>query len=279
MDMSDYVKSVNAHYGPLDIANRILERLTEAGKNIDVLTRDDLTTFDEFHGGGRASTRALARLAGLARDASVLDVGSGIGGPARTLAAEFGCRVMGIDITEEFCRAAQMLTARLGMSDAVSFRHGNAVDMPFDDESFDVVWSQNTLMNIEQKSELFSQIRRVLKPGGIFAFEALLAGREGELHFPVFWATSPDLNYLVTMQQMQAWLLEAGLVKVAWKDTSTDIIEAGRKRLAALEQEGPPPLGLGVIVPGDVTTKMRNSLKNTEEGRTVAVQAVYARRD
>jgi SAM-dependent methyltransferase len=186
---------------------------------------------------------------------------------------------MGIDITEEFCRAARMLTARLGMNDAVSFRHGNAVDMPFDDESFDVVWSQNTLMNIEQKRELLSQIRRVLKPGGIFAFEALLAGREGELHFPVFWAASPDLNYLATVQQMQAWLSEAGLVKVAWLDTSTDIIEAGRKRLAALEQEGPPPLGLGVIVPRDVTTKMRNSLKNTEEGRTVAVQALYARPD
>ena len=277
--MSDYVKTINAHYGAIDIAHRILERLAEAGKNVDALTRDDLTAFDEFHGGGRASTRALAQFAGLTPNASVLDVGSGIGGPARTLAAEFGCRVTGIDLTEEFCRAAEMLTARLGMGDVVSFHHGNAVDMPFADESFDVAWSQNTLMNIEHKGVLFSQIERVLKPGGVFAFEAVLAGSLRELHFPVFWATSPELNYLVTVEQMQALLSEAGLVKVAWEDTTEQIIEAGRKRLAALEREGPPPLGLGVIVPGDVALKMRNSLRNTEEGRTVAVQAVYARQD
>lgn len=277
--MSDYVKSLNAHYGPINVASRILEHLAAAGKNIDALRRDDLTAFDEFHGGGRASTRALAQFAGLRRNASVLDVGSGIGGPARTLAAEYGCRVTGIDLTEEFCRAAEMLTARLGMCDAVSFHHGNAVDMPFPDESFDVVWSQNTLMNIEHKGELFSQIERVLKPGGFFAFEAVLAGRTGELHFPVFWAVSPELNYLVTVEQMQALLSEAGLVKVAWEDTTKQIIQAGRKRLAMLEREGPPPLGLDVIVPRDATLKMRNSLKNTEEGRTVAVQAVYARRN
>ena len=276
--MSDYIKSVNAHYGSVDIASRILEQLTEAGKDIDALTRDDLTAFDEFHGGGRASTRALAQFAGLSRNASVLDVGSGIGGPARTLAAEFGCRVTGIDLTEEFCRAAEMLTARLGMSDVVSFHHGNAVDMPFADESFDVVWSQNTLMNIEHKDALFSQVRRVLKPGGFFAFETLLAGRAGALHFPVFWASSPKLNHLVTIEDMQTLLSRAGLVKVAWEDMTKQIIHAGRKRLAAFEREGPPPLGLGVIVPQDVTVKMRNSLKNTEEGRTVAVQAIYARR-
>lgn len=275
--MADYTESINEHYGPTDISDRILDRLREARKELDALTRDDLTPFDEFHGGGRESTRALARLAKLSEGTAVLDVGSGIGGPARTLAAEFGCWVTGIDLTEEFCRAAIMLTERLDMSEKATFRPANAVEMPFEDASFDVVWSQNTLMNIQDKARLFSHIHRVLRPGGLFAFETLLAGTESEIHFPVFWAAAPDLNFLVTPEEIQGLLSAAGLSEVTWEGNTPQVIETARKRLAASERDGPPGLGLGVIVPSDVMTKMRNSLRNNEEGRTVAVQAVFAR--
>ena len=106
----------------------------------------------------------------------MLDIGSGIGGPARTLAAEFGCRVTGLDVTEAFCRAATMLTGWLRLQDRVTFRHGNALDMPFGDAAFDVAWSQNSMMNIEDKATLFREVHRVLRPGGLFVFDVVLAG-------------------------------------------------------------------------------------------------------
>src|SRR5919197_4490873 len=123
--MSDYVHAINQLYGQAGLSAKILTALHEAGKDLDALTRDDLASFDEQHDGGREGTRELARLAGLRAGMHVLDVGSGLGGPARTLAAEFGCRVTGRDLTEEFCRAAVMLTARVGLQDRIAFRHGS----------------------------------------------------------------------------------------------------------------------------------------------------------
>jgi len=207
----------------------------------------------------------------------VLDVGCGIGGPARTLAAEFGCRVVGLDLTAEFCRAAEMLTDRLGLAERVRFRHGDAAAMPLEDCSFDAVWSQNTLMNIEDKGRVFSEVRRVLRPGGRFAFETVLAGTGSEIHFPVFWASSPRLNHLVSPAAIRSLLAAAGLTEIAWEETTAAVVALARKRIAVYDREGPGPLGLSVIVPDDVEVKMRNSLRNCEEGRTAAVQAVYAR--
>jgi len=275
--VSHYADSINRHYGAIDVSARILKRLEQAGRDAESLTRDDLTPFDEFHGGGRHSTRALAEFAGLRAGMEIVDVGSGIGGPARTLAAEFGCRVVGLDLTVEFCRAATLLTERLGMTDVVRFQHGNALDMPFDNESFDVAWSQNTIMNIEDKGRFFSEVQRVLRPGGLFAFEALLARERPDLQFPVFWAASADLSFLARPEDVRASLASAGLAEVAWEETTEQVKETSRKRIAALEKDGPAPLGLGVIVALDLTTKMRNSLTNIEEGRTVAIQAVYVR--
>ena len=149
--MPNYPRSINDQYGQPDLSSRILKALQDAGKDINSLTREDLSSFDEFHGGGLAATKELASLAGPLEGLQVLDVGSGIGGPARTLASEYGCEVTGIDLTEEFCLAAEMLTARLGLDDKVRFRCGNALDLPFDDATFDLVWMQNSSMNIPEK--------------------------------------------------------------------------------------------------------------------------------
>lgn len=274
--MSKYSEAVNEHYGSTDISARIIERLKEAGKDIGNLSRDDLAPFDEFHTGGRESTRELARFAKLRPGVKLLDVGSGIGGPARTLAADFGCEVTGIDLTEEFCRAAEMLTDKLGLGSKVQFRCANALDMPFADASFDVVWSQNTLMNIDDKMRLFQQIRRVLRPGGVFAFETVLAGAIPDIHFPVFWADSPALSFLAKPSELKAQLSSAGLRETAWEDTTARSITNQRKRKEAARRDGPPVLGLGVIVPKDVLVKMDNVLRNSEESRTMTAQAVYA---
>ncbi len=273
--VSHYSESLNQHYAPTNIAARILERLQQACKDLDALSRDDLAAFDEFHGGGRESTRALARLAGLTPGARVLDIGSGVGGPARTLAAEFGCNVTGIDITAEYCRAAQMLTDRTGLNAQVAFQCGNALDMPFEDAMFDVVWSQNTMMNMEDKVSLFKQVRRVLRPGGVFAFEVVLAGQAAGPHYPTFWANSSSLSFLIAAEEMRAMLASAGLRERIWEDTTQRTLANQKKRKQALAKEAMPVLGLGVIVAADLEAKMENGMLNNEQGRICTVEAVY----
>ncbi len=275
--MSHYAESLNEHYAPTDISARILEGLRSAGKDLERLTRDDLAPFDEFHGGGRESTRGLARLAALAPGMHLLDLGSGVGGPARTLAAEFGCWVTGIDITAEYCRAAEMLTAKVGMTAQVQFQCGNALDMPFSDNAFDVVWSQNTMMNMEDKARLFAEVHRVLRPGGVFAFEVVVAGRVAEPHYPAFWASSPSLSFLASAEEIRVLLAETGLRERLWQDTTQRTIANQLKRKQALAAGQLPVLGLGVIVPTDLEAKMVNGLTNNEEGRTRTVEAVYAK--
>lgn len=268
---------LDRHYGAEDISTRILTALRAAGRDPDALTRADLAPFDEFHGGGIASTRDLARFAALAPGNHVLDIGCGIGGPARTLAAEFGCSVVGLDLTHEFIRAARMLTARLGMDGQCGFEHGNATTLPFPDGSFDLVWSQNMLMNVLDKAQLFDEVARVLRPGGRLALETVLAGDGRAIHLPAFWASRADLSFLVTRAELESLLRHAGLEAVAIEDTTAAVIANGRKRRAVLAARDPAQLGIDVIVPDEVETKMDNMLRNNEEGRTVTIKALFRR--
>jgi MPBQ/MSBQ methyltransferase len=276
--MRDYSEALNRHYAPTDICARILASLRQAGKDLTRLSRDDLAAFDEFHGGGRESTRALARLAELKQGMAVLDIGSGVGGPARTLATEFGCEVTGIDVTEEYCRAARMLTGMVGLGQNVEFCCGDAAALPFADGTFDVVWSQNTLMNIQSKDRLFAEIYRVLRDDGVFAFEAILAGAAApDIHYPVFWASSASLSFLVTPHELRALLDAAGLRERIWENTTARTIANQKKRRQAALNTDSSTLNVGVIVPNDMMAKMENGLKNNEEGRTVSVQAVFTK--
>lgn len=273
--MTELDRAVSAQYAPIDISARIVARLIEAGKDPERLTRADLASFDEFHAGGRDSTRELARLAAIADGSKVLDIGCGIGGPARTLAAEFGCQVTGIDLTQGYCQAARMLTAKLGMGGQVSFQCANALDLPFAAASFDMVWSQNAWMNIDDKARFMREVVRVLRPGGVFALETILAGRVTGIHLPVLWAESPTLNFLVTEAEAKGLLSGAGLEARVWQDTTQRSIALQRKRQEVNEREGPPLLSLNVLVPMDFRAKVENVLRNNLEGRTRTVQAIY----
>ena len=208
----------------------------------------------------------------------VLDVGCGIGGPARTLAAEFGCRVTGLDLTEEFCRAAEMLTARLGLSDKVTLQHGSALGMPFDGGVFDAVWIQNVSMNIEDKERLYSEIRRVLRPGGRLALQEVMSGPVPNLYFPVPWAGDPAVSFLVTPEENRRLLAASGFAELAWKDLTESAIAFARKRQATTAQEGPPPLGPKIVMgEADFPEMLANQLRNLEEGRDVVIQAMFQR--
>lgn len=274
-DSDQYSQSINQHYGQPDLKTRILAALQDAGKNIGALTRDDLKTFDEFHIGGVAETRNLARLAGLKPGMNVLDVGSGLGGPARTLAAEFGCLVTGLDLTEEYCQAAQMLTERVGLTDCVTFQQGNALEMPFADNCFDAVWTQFTGMNIEDKALLYDHIRRVLKNGGILAIHEVMAGSVDDLYYPVFWTNTPSLNYLKSQAEIRHLLKARGFAEAIWQDVTQRSTDWFRAMIERVRQSGPTPLGLNVFIAEGVPQKAANMIRNLEENRISVIQAVF----
>lgn len=273
--MLQYDASINQQYGQENLGNRILAKLQSAGKDIDALTRADLSAFDEFHIGGIAETRSLAKLANIGVGMQVLDVGSGIGGPARTLAAEFGCMVTGLDLTEEFCRAAELLTERVGLGENLRFQQGNALDMPFEDDTFDVVWTQFAGMNIEDKPRLYSEIARVLKHGGTFAFHEIMAGKQSNLHFPVLWANDASISHLRPQTEIRDLLQERGFQEIVWNDLTQSSSEWFHTMIARAKQEGPAPLGFNVFIQDGVSQKAANILRNLDEDRISVVQAVF----
>ena len=187
---------VQAHYTTDDIAGRIVAAVRKAMGDEAPLTPDVLAQIDHFHGGGIASTRELVALLQPQEGERILDIGSGIGGPARWIASTFRCHLTGIDLTPAFCRAAEQLTELTGLVEQVRIVEGSALAMPFDDGSFDRAYSQNVVMNIADKPGFYREASRVLKPGGLLALSNVTAGPNGPPRFPVPWATSPEASFL-----------------------------------------------------------------------------------
>jgi SAM-dependent methyltransferase len=267
---------VETHYTRDDLGEMILAALKAAGKDIDHLTPDDLAPVDEFHGGQRAATIRLAELIGFTGAERVLDVGSGLGGPSRYLAWRYDCRVSGVDLTAEFCRIAEMLTRLTRLVGKVDYRQGDALALPFDDMSFDVVWSQNAAMNIADRDRLYHEMRRVLKPGGRLALQEVAAGPGGPPHFPVQWAREPGISFLLTPEATRAKLEAAGFRVLAWQDTTEATLVSAQARARHADSE-PPPLGTHLILGSDWQAMARNSARNLEEHRIRLFNAVLER--
>ena len=267
-------EAIQTHYGRQGVGSVILAALEKAGKDLDHLTPEDLAPVDEFHIRGRAATLELARAAGLDANKRVLDVGSGLGGTSRCLAREFGCRVTGIDLTEEYCRAAAMLSAKVGLADLVDYRQGDATNLPFDDASFDVVWTEHVAMNIPDKHQLYKEMHRVLRPGGTLAIYDILAGPSGAVLFPVPWARTPETSFLVQPSELRKLLEDAGFTISDWSDTT----EAARAWFVSLAEkirvEGFPPIGFHLLLGDEFKAMAQNQGRNLQEGRIVLGQVV-----
>lgn len=267
-------EAIQAHYTRPGLGDVILGALEKAGKDLARLTPQDLAPVDEFHIRGRAATLELAKAAGLDANKRVLDVGSGIGGTSRCLAKEFGCRVSGIDLTDEYCRVAAMLSAKIGLANLVDFRQGDATRMPFQDGSFDVVWTEHVAMNIADKPRLYREMHRVLKPGGTLAIYDILAGPAGPVLFPVPWARTPETSFLVSPEELRKLLEEAGFQVAKWSDT-TDAARAWFVAVAEkIRKEGLPPLGFHLLVGADFAAMAQNQRHNLEQGRIALAQVV-----
>jgi MPBQ/MSBQ methyltransferase len=275
--MADRQSQVEDHYTRQDLGQVILSALKAAGKDIDHLTPDDLAPVDEFHGGQRPATVRLAESVGLTGSERVLDVGSGIGGPSRFLASRYGCQVEGVDLTAEFVRVAEMLTRLTGLTGKVGYRQGNALDLPFEDISFDVVWSQNAAMNIADRDRLYAEMHRVLKPGGRLALQEVAAGEGGPPRYPVPWAREAGISFLLPPETTRAKLESAGFRVIAWQDTTQQALESSLAR-AERAAGSLPPLGIHLLLGHhDWEAIAQNSARNLEEDRTRLFNAVLER--
>jgi ubiquinone/menaquinone biosynthesis C-methylase UbiE len=228
--MADRVAS---HYSDnCKLADAIAQSLRSADKDLNKLTTMDLATVDEFHIRGRKATLELAAQMRLNADSHVLDIGSGLGGPARTLAETYGCRVTGIDLTQAFCDAAAAMSDWVGLGERVSFRQGDATNLPFDNNQFDTAMTIHVAMNIAARDKMYMEAHRVIKPNGIFAVYDVLQGEGGEVLYPVPWAREPSISHLVTPDDMKSLLVRGGFKLLEVLD-STEESQAFFERMTA----------------------------------------------
>ena len=267
------MSAVADHYTRGDLLERVDRALAEAGLDPDHLAPEQLAPLEDFHTLGRLATTSLAEVAAISGDDRVLDVGSGIGGPARFLAQHFGCEVVGIDLTQELVDVGVELNRRVGLEELVTLVQGNALEMPFDDASFDVTWTQHVTMNIEDKATLYRQMRRVTRPGGRIAFFDIMGGPGGDVLYPVPWADDASVSFLEQPDRVRSWLEDVGYEIREWNDLTGPAVEFFRGVAAGAQAGPPPPLGPHVLIP-NMAAKAENLLRSWDEDRLVLIQCV-----
>lgn len=262
---------VERHYGHAGLLDRILDALRAAGKDPARLAAGDLAPVDEFHIRGREATVELAQRAQPQPGERVLDIGCGLGGSARHLAAEHRCRVSAIDLTPAYVDLARELARRVGLAGDVDYRVADALALPFDDATFDLVWTEHVQMNVEDKHRFYAEIARVLRPRGRLALHDFLRGPAGEPHYPVPWAAVASTSFVVSPQGLQQAVEAAGLRVVDWDDRTRISTDWLAERMT---QPVPPPLGVHLLMGADAKVKFANVLTGLREGRLLVVQAV-----
>jgi len=272
-------RSISGHYGWSGLMKEIEDEIRRHGIEPERVTVTQLAPVDNYHWLRLAGTLALADAAAIMSADRVLDVGGGIGGPARQLASRFGCHVTVLDLTPEYCRVGETLTAWTQLTDRVSFVQGNAIDMPFPDASFDVVWTQHAVMNIPDKEALYREVARVVRPGGRFAMFDVLAGPRQPIHFPVPWASDQSFSFLLPPDETRSLIGQPGFSELVWM---TDREEALQDALAKPDPLGELEPSIDGLNPGllngpDAAGMAQNVRRNLEEARIVFALGVFER--
>lgn len=268
-------KAVSQHYLHGNLLIAIENSLSKLGKSTDNVSIDDLAPVDEFHIGGRMATENLLQQMDLPATSHILDIGCGLGGASRFVAFKYGSRVTGIDLTPEYIETGNMLNTWVHMDDQITLKQGNALSMPFADESFDGCYMMHVGMNIKDKSDLFSEVFRVLKPGSSFGIYDIMRHKDGELSYPLPWASESSTSVLATADEYRQTLTNTGFQILAQNNRKDFAIEFFRAMKARTEANGgPPPLGLHTLMQESTPIKLKNMVDNIQADLIAPVEMI-----
>jgi sarcosine/dimethylglycine N-methyltransferase len=267
VDVTDI--QIQAQYSTGVSRQAIEQALVAAGKDLGHLRPEDLALLEDFHTMGRIATAQLFDLAGITPGDEVLDAGSGIGGTARYLAGRSGCHVVAVDLTGEYCETARWLNQLAGLDDRICVRQGDVTDLPFEDATFTLMFSQHVQMNVPDKALLYQEARRVLAVGGRLALWDIVAGDAGEPDFPLPWADRPEYSHLATSGRLRAAIETSGFEIEQWNDLTVYAAPMMQTLLAL----PPSPIGLQAFVP-DFERKASNLTAALADGRLRTVQGI-----
>ena len=265
---------VAQHYATENLEQRILAAFEAAGKPRNSITADDLAVVDEFHIGGREATEAIAAQMDLRPGMRLLDIGSGIGGPARYFASVHGCHVTGVDLTPEYVRTAQAISVLVGVSASVQFEQGSATELPFEDHSFDGAYMLHVGMNIQDKVKLFREVKRALRGKAVYAIFDVMRIGPGELQFPVPWASKTDESFVATTDDYRDALLDQGFAIMAERERKQFALDFFARMRQRNEQQRPQPLGLHLVMGETATLKLSNVVEGLRRGVIAPVELV-----
>jgi ubiquinone/menaquinone biosynthesis C-methylase UbiE len=264
---------VAQHYAHGSLEAAILKALEAAGKDQNQLSLKDLSPVDEFHIGGRLATVEFAKQLKLQPGMQVLDIGCGLGGASRYIAQEYQCAVAGIDLSDEYVQVANMLAERVKLDAKVRYQQGSALDLPFADASFDVAYMCHVGMNIEDKPRLFKEVRRVLRPAGVFGIYDAMLSVPGDLSYPVPWASSPAASFVVDAATYRRLLGAAGFEVLQERDRRAFALETF-EQMRAKAASGPSPLGLHIVMGANAAAKVRNMMANVTASLIIPTELI-----
>lgn len=271
-------RTVIEHYRHGALEEALLKALAAAGKDLDKLTPEDLAPVDEFHIGGRRATADFASEFAPTADMHLLDIGSGLGGPARYFAQAYRCRVTGLDLSEEYVAVAGSLARRVGLSGQVTYQQGSALELPFPDATFDGAYMLHVGMNIADKARLFSEVHRVLKPGGAFGLYDVMRIDEGPFKYPVPWSSGEETNFVETPATYRALLSAEGFEVVKERDRRQLALDFYRERMANAAKRGAPsPLSVPIHMGANAAQKVANMSVLLERGTIAPVEMICRR--
>ena len=273
------LSDVSKHYGRGDLTEAIRSGLALQGKSMDAVTIDDLAPVDEFHIGGRKASEDFLDQLTFSSQTKVLDVGCGLGGPARFVAKRYGSQVTGIDLTAEYVETGNTLCKWVGLDERVALRQGSALAMPFTDRSFDGAYMLHVGMNIEDKETLADEVARVLRPGSLFGIYDVMRTGSGEITFPVPWATTAGSSAVEGSDRYKSALEKAGFDIIAERNRCDYALAFfADLRAKAAAAGGPPPLGLHILMGRNTPEKVQNMIDNIAGGRIAPIELIARRR-
>lgn len=267
-------KAIADHWAKGDVYALIVSALGKMNEPLDSITIEDLAPVDHFHARGFPATVELADRLSIKPGSHIVDIGCGVGGPARYMAKRFQCSVSGIDITPPFVEAANKLTALVGMESQVTVRLGDGQHLPYDDAVFDGAYTQHVTMNVPDRPSFFAEAHRVLKSGAFFALTEHGLGPKGNPYHPVPWSSDGSNAYLTTPSETRALLEAAGFEGIVVEDTGAKYVAGYKMMIERAEKGLLPPLGIHILLGDTALEKMRNAARNIEEGRTHPIQVV-----